>query len=269
MRNIQTTLLPDILNSISNDEKLLSGIKAGKIYGFILCDLHSPNELINKILPLNFPPIIRRADISYDELSDYMKRRVSEEAIKLPQVTVINAFHGTDQLVFTPMLIWLINLGVCVTNIKWFIQYTPANCLRPFVENVTSMREQATIDGSETRANSAKLIGNAGWGKTSENVTKYSCSKIVPDFKLEKCVRHALHIDHTQLMTEDINSDDIFEVNQKPRRVIDDKPIMLGQAILQYSKLHLLRFVYFLYDHLIPGSYRLAYCDTDSIGIGM
>ena len=268
IRNNQTTLLPEILNTKSNTQTLLSGIKSGQLFGFLLCDLTSPEELINRVLPLNFPPIIRRALIGYDDLSDYMKKRVSEENIKLPQVTLINAFHGKDQLVFTPMLIWLLNLGVCVTAIKWFIQYTPSKCLLPFVENVTSMREQATIEGSETRANSAKLIGNAGWGKTSENVAKYSCSKIVSEDKLEKYVRRALHIDHVQLITEDIDSRDIFEVNQKPRRVHDDKPIMIGHAILQYSKLRLLSFVYFLFDHLIPGSYRLVYCDTDSLGIG-
>ena len=36
------------------------------------------------------------------------------------------------------------------------------------------------------------------------------------------------------------------EVTMKPSRVYDNKPIVVGQAILQHSKLLLLKFVYFL-----------------------
>lgn len=59
-----------------------------------------------------------------------------------------------------------------------------------------------------------------------------------------------------------------FEVKMDIKNVFDDKPITTGIAILQYSKMLFLRFVYFLADHLEPNSFRLAYADTDSLGIG-
>jgi len=46
----------------------------------------------------------------------------------------------------------------------------------------------------------------------------------------------------------------------------DDFPVHVGNAVLQQSKLHFLRFVYFLWEHVVPGSIKLVYCDTDSIG---
>lgn len=50
------------------------------------------------------------------------------------------------------------------------------------------------------------------------------------------------------------------------KKTIEDKfPVHLGNAVLQYSKLHFTRFVYFIWKHLVPGSFRLVYCDTDSI----
>ena len=241
----------------------------GEIFGFLLCDLQSPPELIERILPLNFPPIIRKAKINYEHLSAYMRRRVKEENTKMPQETLINSFHGNELLIFTPMIIWLIKLGVIVKNIKWFIQYTPSKCLLPFVNNVTAMRVKATYEGSETKANSSKLIGNAGWGKTAEQVARYTNTKIIGQDKLEKNIPHALYVDHFGLQTEYDDGDDIFELTKKPHRISDDKPVMIGQAILQYSKLHLLKFAYFLYYHLKPGSFRLVYCDTDSLGIGL
>ena len=41
----------------------------------------------------------------------------------------------------------------------------------------------------------------------------------------------------------------------------------VGNTILQLSKLHFLRFIWFLKDHLTEGSYRLVYADTDSIAM--
>lgn len=50
------------------------------------------------------------------------------------------------------------------------------------------------------------------------------------------------------------------------KKKIEDKfPVHVGNAVLQYSKLHFLKFVYFLHFHLVEGSFRLVYCDTDSI----
>jgi len=58
----------------------------------------------------------------------------------------------------------------------------------------------------------------------------------------------------------------INEVIMDHMSVTDDFPVHVGNAVLQYSKLHFLKFVYFLWEHVIPGSIRLVYCDTDSIG---
>ena len=52
------------------------------------------------------------------------------------------------------------------------------------------------------------------------------------------------------------------------KTIVEDKPIQVGQAILQTSKLHFLRFVKFLNDFLIKDSFKFCYADTDSIYIG-
>ena len=60
---------------------------------------------------------------------------------------------------------------------------------------------------------------------------------------------------------------EVAEINWKPKKIIDNKPIQVGQCILQMAKLLLCKFVYYLYEHLEPGSFILTYSDTDSIGI--
>ena len=60
-----------------------------------------------------------------------------------------------------------------------------------------------------------------------------------------------------------------YEVQQRPRKITDNKPVHVGIAILQYSKLHFLRFIYWLHEHLTPNSYYLCYADSDSIFLGI
>ena len=58
----------------------------------------------------------------------------------------------------------------------------------------------------------------------------------------------------TQLAEEDV-----FEISLKPKTQKDDKLSHVGHSVLQLSKLLLLRFVYFLEEHLIRDSFKILY----------
>lgn len=69
----------------------------------------------------------------------------------------------------------------------------------------------------------------------------------------------------------DLTVDDV-EVKEfiwREDKIFDDKPVQIGQCILQMAKLLLAKFVYWIDDHLEPGSFQLTYSDTDSIGIAL
>ena len=83
-----------------------------------------------------------------------------------------------------------------------------------------------------------------------------------------KCIASPFHKDHARLMSEDPDLK-FYEIQQKLRKIMDNKPVHVGIAILQLSKLHFLRFIYWLHEHLIPKSYILCYADTDSIFLGI
>ena len=96
---------------------------------------------------------------------------------------------------------------------------------------------------------------------------RYTHTKIVSNSKLMKCIASPFHTDFCPLKSE-VDDLEYFEVQQKPRKIIDRKPVHVGIAILQPSKLHFLRFVYWIHDHLVPGSFVLCYADTDRLFLG-
>ena len=59
----------------------------------------------------------------------------------------------------------------------------------------------------------------------------------------------------------------LAEVTSKPSKANDDKPVVIASAILQYSKLLLIKFLYFMEKHLECGSFIPVYSDTDSIAL--
>ena len=73
-----------------------------------------------------------------------------------------------------------------------------------------------------------------------------------------------MYKDHTDLEMEDEESS-LAEVSLLKHKIQDDRPVHVGLAILQYSKLRLLEFVSFLEKYLEKGSFKICYCDTDSL----
>ena len=55
----------------------------------------------------------------------------------------------------------LMDRGIKISNVTRMVQYQPGNALSPFVDTVKRMRIEATIEGDDLKATTAKLVGNA------------------------------------------------------------------------------------------------------------
>ena len=102
----------------------------------------------------------------------------------------------------------------------------------------------------------------SGYGKCAENVLLHKKHKIVTQKKkLQKEFAKPTYV-REKTFTNEKDEFQGCEIELRKRSIKDNKPVHLGVAILQHSKLLLLRFMYDLQKHLIPGSFRPVYCDT-------
>lgn len=90
-----------------------------------------------------------------------------------------------------------------------------------------------------------------------ERVSNYTKTVIVPAEKLPMYLKSPLLKSEAFLSTE--NDTGLHEVVSESKSITDTKPVHMGVAILHYSKLMMLKFVDFLRDYLIEGSYALVY----------
>lgn len=88
------------------------------------------------------------------------------------------------------------------------------------------------------------------------------------DDKLEKLFKSPFFKDSTEVYDE---RDDLacYMVKMDKKKITDNKPVHIGVAILQWSKVLFIKFMYWLEDHLEEGSFKTCYADTDSMALAL
>ena len=64
----------------------------------------------------------------------------------------------------TPLVQHYMDEGLLIRNVSQFIQYIPGKSLLPFADKVYELRCEATYEKDESKATTAKLFGNSGYG---------------------------------------------------------------------------------------------------------
>ena len=147
---------------IDNEETLLEAIQKDEVYGFISCDIKTPLHLIERFNQCGFvfPPVISKQTLTEEHLSPFMKQRYRQEG-KSPSETVIQTYHGQGILLMTNYAKLLLDRGIKISNVTKVVQYQPGNALSPFVDTVKRMRIEATLEGDDLKATTAKLVSNS------------------------------------------------------------------------------------------------------------
>ena len=115
---------------------------------------------------------------------------------------------------------------------------------------------------NELEKNFFKLMNNAVFGKTMENVRNHRDIKLVTSYKRRSILVSELNYHSSKCISEDFMIIEMRKVEVKM-----NKPIYLGQAILDISKTLTYEF---WYDYIKPkygDKARLCYMDTDSFVI--
>ena len=149
-----------------------------------------------------------------------------------------------------------LNHGLKLKKVHRIIEFNQEVWLKPYIDINTELRKLAKNDFEK---DFFKLMNNAVFGKTRENIRKHRDIKsVTTDKRRSKLVLEPNY--HTiNYISEDLS---ITEMNKT--KVKMNKPIFLGLSILEISKLLIYEF---WYDYMKPkygNNVKLCYMDTDS-----
>ena len=149
-----------------------------------------------------------------------------------------------------------LSLGMKLKKVHRGIKFRKEAFMRPFIEHNTRLRTAARNDFEKDLF---KLASNAVYGKTMENVRNRIDMKLVNDRKKKAKLVRKINFKHATHFGEKLAA-----VHMRKTKVVLDKPIFCGAAILDLSKIHMFNFHY-NYVKKKWEKVHILYSDTDSL----
>ena len=174
---------------------------------------------------------------------------------------VCNLHNKNNYVAHINILKQALNHGLKLKKVHRVIEFEQKAWLKKYIDFNTDLRAKATNDFEK---DFFKLMNNAVFGKTMENVHKHRNIKLVKmDKKRNKLVSEPNY--HTMKLIDE----DLAIIEMKKVKVKMNKPIYLGLSILELSKITMYEFWYDYVKSKYMDNTRLCYMDTDSFAINV
>jgi hypothetical protein len=214
------------------------------------CHLCIPRSLHDKFN--NYIPCPENVQVLKEDLNGWQQEGYQPSKIR----KLCCSFKDKiDYVVDYRYLKLVLSLGVELVSVTQVLQYTQTDFLKKYIELNTNLRKNAKNDFEK---DFFKLMNNAVFGKTMENVRQRI------NFRLVSTIDQAWRVKNLNKFT--IFSEDLVGVHIQKTKVKLNKPVYLGQTILDDSKYLMYDFHYnFMLKHIPRDQIWLLFTDTDSL----
>ena len=238
--------LEDILNTPDDNDE-----------GYLLeVDLEYPHNIRQKTK--NFPFAPENKTISKDDFGPYMKLIMPKNYVSHKKL-ICDWTDKKNYLIHYRMLKFYIKHGMKIKKVHSVISFKQSKWLEKYIKFNTQKRNQAVNDFEK---DFYKLLNNAFYGKTMENVRNRCKIEFIKKDEYNKILKQQRKLTFNGIHKSFGNCDSYLV---KEHEILMDKPIYLGFAILELSKLHMYETYY---DTLQPyfgqENLQLHYMDCDS-----
>ncbi|KAJ4432649.1 hypothetical protein ANN_21272 [Periplaneta americana] len=143
--------------------------------------------------------------------------------------------------------------GLQIVKIHRAIKFKQSHWLKQYIDLNTEMRRNANNDFEK---DFFKLMNNAVFGKTMENVRKRTHFRLVSnDEKLKKLISKPYFLDRV------IYAENLVGIHLRQTQILFDKALYVGMCILELSKVHMYKCIM---KEQFGDRFKLCYMDTDS-----
>ncbi|XP_050498751.1 uncharacterized protein LOC126884985 [Diabrotica virgifera virgifera] len=150
--------------------------------------------------------------------------------------------------------------GLILTKIHKVLKFNQSAWLRPYIELNTNLRAASK---SSFEKNLYKMMNNAVFGKTMENIRRHRTVKICKNWNGRYGAKNL--IASIRFHSRTIFSENLVAIELTKSVVCFNKPLYIGAAILDISKLCMYDFHYsFMLPTMGEENCMLLYMDTDS-----
>ena len=150
-----------------------------------------------------------------------------------------------------------LELGIKITNVHRGISFKQSSWMEPYIRKNTELRKIAV---NSFEKDFFKLMNNSVFGKTIENIRKRQNVHLVDDRKKALKLSSRPNFDRCTIFDENL-----IAIHMKKTEVYFNKPVYVGQAILDLSKTLMFDFHYEYIKNKYGKKAQLLFTDTDSL----
>ena len=223
---------------------------------FLEVDLEYPYNIRQKTKHFPFAP--ENKTVSKNDFGPYMKSIMPKNYVSRKKL-ICDWTDKRNYLIHYRMLKYYIRHGMKIKEVHKVISFKQSKWLEKYIVFNTQKRNQAVNDFGK---DFYKLLNNAFYGKTMENVRNRGKIEIIKTDDYNKMLRWQRKLSFKGICKSFTNCDSYLE---KEHELLMDKPIYLGFAILELSKLHMYETYYdTLQPYFRQENIQLHYMDCDS-----
>ena len=195
-----------------------------------------------------------------------MKMYAEEEGIiSQPRKMLISSLTLQNGTLITLLLLFYLQLGLVVTKIHHFVEYTPKKYFNSFVQSAVDARRKGDENpNSSVGAETMKLLANSSYGCQIMDRSRHIVTKYLSDEKTHAAIDSKLfkRLDHL--------NNSLYEVELVKAEIEHKEPIIVGFFILQYTKLGMLELYYnFISKFCDVNKFEELEMDTDLLNIAL
>ena len=194
-----------------------------------------------------------------------MKNYAEEEKLlSQPRKMLISSFILQNGTLITLLLFYL-QLGLVVTKIHRFVEYTLKKRFNSFVQAAVDTRRKSDENPkSSVVAETMKLLANSSYGYQVMDRSRHTVTKYLTDEKTHAAINSKLFkkLDHV--------NNSLYEVELAKAPTEHKEPIIVGFFILQYAKLRMWELYYNFFTRFCDvNNFDELEMDTDSLYLAL
>lgn len=202
-----------------------------------------------------YPPEIHNLHNDYPMCPEHMIPPGSKQ-----KKLLLNLFNKSNYVLHYRTLKMILSHGLILKKVHRILKFNQKPWLKPYIILNTNERSKAT---NEFEKNFFKLMSNAIYGKTMENVRNHVDIKLKTEWEGRYGAKNLIvkpNFKKRVIFNENLVAIEMFRTN-----VVMTKPIIVGMSVLEISKLCMYEFHYdFMLSTFNFDDCKLQYTDTDS-----
>ena len=221
-------------------------------------EIYSTKKVLNNKILSQFPALISKTKISYDQLSEFQRKNLKEN-YKSSEKLRTHHGHNKNSYISFEMYEMMKSLGYKI-NIKKVLEYKHSDFMKPYIEFLFKKKTYYKSIKDDGMSLTFKILMNSLFGVMMTRVQNFKDFKIVTrEEEVDK-----LTIKPNFITRSNIN-EDLSIVEMAKMSVMYSYPILIGSIILQNSKVHMYNYLYKIYPRIFGDNLKILYMDTDSI----